>query len=198
MIFGLLVSSTVAGQLITKFRPVEDLSGLGRRRDDGRLLLLSRIDTHTSVPVVSVYMSVLGVGVGMLMQNPVLMAQNDVAATELGAATSSITFFRSMGGAIGVSALGAVPADRVTSLFTAKFGAPATAGGGTAEVPDLKTRPPGVLQVVKDVYADATSDLFLVAAPMAFLAMLFIKRSRCPPFRVTSDRPRKRRRRPAR
>jgi hypothetical protein len=160
-------------------------------------LLLSRIDTHTSVPVVSVYMSVLGVGVGMLCRTWCWRRRTTWRQPELGAATSSITFFRSMGGAIGVSALDAVPADRVTSLFTAKFGAAATAGGGTAEVPDLKTRPPEVLQAVKDIYADATSDLFLVAAPIAFLARLFIKRSRCPPFRVTSDGPRKRRRRPA-
>jgi EmrB/QacA subfamily drug resistance transporter len=178
MIFGLLVSSTVAGQLITKYGRWKAYLVSGAVVMTAGLLLLSRIDAHTGIPVVSVYMAVLGIGVGMLMQNLVLAAQNDVAATELGAATSSITFFRSMGGAIGVSALGAVLADRVTSLFTEKFGAAATAGGGTAKVPDLKTLPPEVLLVVKDIYATATSDLFLVAAPIAFLAViavLFIK-----------------------
>jgi EmrB/QacA subfamily drug resistance transporter len=174
MIFGLLVSSTVAGQLITKFGRWKAYLVSGAVVMTAGLLLLSRIDAHTSVPVLSAYMAVLGVGVGMLMQNLVLAAQNDVAATELGAATSSITFFRSMGGAIGVSALGAVLADRVTSLFAEKFGAAATAGGGTAKVPDLKTLPPEVLQVVKNVYATATSDLFLVAAPIAFLAVIAV------------------------
>jgi hypothetical protein len=65
--------------------------------------------------------------------------------------------------------------DRVTSLFTEKFGAAATAGGGTAKVPDLKILPPEVLPAVKNIYADATSDLFPVAAPIAFLAVLSIK-----------------------
>jgi hypothetical protein len=83
---------------------------------------LQALQAHTSVPMLSVYMAVLGVGVGMLMQNLVLAAQNDVPAQESGATTSSLTFFRSMGGAIGVSALGAVLASRVTSLLAEKFG----------------------------------------------------------------------------
>jgi hypothetical protein len=65
-----------------------------------------------------------------------------------------------MGDAIGVSALGAVLADRVTSLFADRFGAAATAGGGTAKVPDLETLPPEVLQAVKEINTSATSDLF--------------------------------------
>jgi hypothetical protein len=107
----------------------------------------------------------------------VLAAQNDVPAAELGAATSTLTFFRSMDGAIGVSALGAVLASRVTSLLAEKFG-PAATGGGTAKVPDLSKLPPQVLQGIREVYGQATADLFLVGAPIALLAViavLFIK-----------------------
>jgi MFS family permease len=141
------------------------------------MLLLSRIDSHTSVLMLSLYMLVLGIGVGMLMQNLVLAAQNDVPANELGATTSSLTFFRSMGGAIGVSALGAVLASRVTSLLSERFGATASSGG-SAKVPDLSTLPPEMVSVVRDVYGQATADLFLVGAPIAALAViavLFIK-----------------------
>jgi hypothetical protein len=109
----------------------------------------------------------------MLMQNLVLAAQNDVPAAQLGAATSTITFFRSMGGAIGVSALGAVLTNRVTSLFVDHFGAAAT-GGGSAKVPDLETLPAPVLAVIRDIYGTATSDLFLVATPIGFLAVLTV------------------------
>ncbi|MEV4347602.1 MDR family MFS transporter [Actinoplanes sp. NPDC049596] len=173
MIFGLLVSSTVAGALITKFGKWKMYLVVGAIVMTVGMLLLSTIDAHTSVLMLSVYMAVLGIGVGMLMQNLVLAAQNDVPAAELGAATSALTFFRSMGGAIGVSALGAVLASRVTSLFTEKLGAAATAGG-SAEVPDVSTLPPQVLSVVKDIYGTATSDLFLVAAPIAFLAIVAV------------------------
>ncbi|MGX6606244.1 MDR family MFS transporter [Micromonosporaceae bacterium Da 78-11] len=177
MIFGLLVSSTVAGQLITKYGRWKPYLVAGAIVMTAGMLLLSTIDARTSVLTLSLFMAVLGVGVGMLMQNLVLAAQNDVPASELGATTSALTFFRSMGGTIGVSALGAVLAGRVTSLFTEKFGEAATAGG-SAKVPDLSTLPPEVLVIVQDIYGTATSDLFLVGAPVAFLAViavLFVK-----------------------
>ncbi|SCF18862.1 drug resistance transporter, EmrB/QacA subfamily [Micromonospora purpureochromogenes] len=178
MIFGLLVSSTIAGQLITKFGRWKAYLVAGAAVMTVGMLLLSTIDARTSVVVLSIYMAVLGIGVGMLMQNLVLAAQNDVPAHELGAATSALTFFRSMGGAIGVSALGAVLANRVTSLMTEKLGPAAATGGGSAEVPDLSTLPEPVLRIVQDVYGIATADLFLIGAPIALLALvvvLFIK-----------------------
>ncbi|MGK5678984.1 MFS transporter [Actinoplanes sp. URMC 104] len=178
MIFGLLVSSVVAGALITKTGRWKRYLVLGAIVMTGGMLLLSTIGADTSVLVISVHMAVLGVGVGMLMQNLVLAAQNDVPAAELGAATSTLTFFRSMGGAIGVSALGAVLANKVSSLFAERFGAAAAAGGGGQEVPDVSQLPPQVLDVVKDIYGTATAELFLIGAPIAFLAViavLFIK-----------------------
>ncbi|MEV1288790.1 MDR family MFS transporter [Micromonospora sp. NPDC049679] len=179
LIFGLLVSSTVAGQMITKYGRWKAYLVAGGVIMTVGMLLLGTIDAHTSVLLLSLYMAVLGVGVGMLMQNLVLAAQNDVPAHELGATTSVLTFFRSMGGAIGVSALGAVLASRVTSLMTEKLGPLAAGGGsGTAEVPDLATLPAPVLQIVQEVYGTATANLFLVGAPIAFLgliAVLFIK-----------------------
>ncbi|BCY14734.1 MDR family MFS transporter [Actinoplanes sp. L3-i22] len=177
MIFGLLVSSTVAGQLITKFGRWKIYLVAGAVVMTGGMLLLSTIGADTSVPLISVYMAVLGVGVGMLMQNLVLAAQNDVPATELGATTSALTFFRSLGGSIGVSALGAVLAAKVTSLATEKFGA-AAASGGTAKVPDLATLPPAARAIFQDIYGTATAHLFMIGAPIAFLAViavLFIK-----------------------
>ena len=177
MIFGLLISSTVAGQLITKYGRWKAYLVAGATVMTAGMLLLSTIDAHTSVLTLSLFMAVLGIGVGMLMQNLVLAAQNDVPAQELGATTSSLTFFRSMGGAIGVSALGAVLAGRVTTLMTERFGTAGT-DGGTAAVPDLTTLPPQVRAIVADVYGQATAELFLVGAPIAALAViavLFIK-----------------------
>jgi EmrB/QacA subfamily drug resistance transporter len=171
MVFGLLISSTVAGGLITKFGKWKAYLVAGSIVMTVGMLLLSTIDAHTGVPVISVYMAILGVGVGLLMQNLVLAAQNDVPAAELGATTSALTFFRSMGGSIGVSALGAVLTHRVTTLFTEKFGAAASGGG---EVPDLETLPPQVLAVIKEIYGTATADLFLVGAPIAFLAVIAV------------------------
>ncbi|MFK3980899.1 MDR family MFS transporter [Micromonospora sp. NPDC050397] len=174
MIFGLLVSSTVAGQLITKYGRWKMYLVAGGAIMTVGMVLLGTINADTSVPMLSVYMAVLGIGVGMLMQNLVLAAQNDVPAQELGVTTSVLTFFRSMGGAIGVSALGAVLANRVTSLLAEKLGPAADGGSGTAAVPDLSLLPEPVLRIVQDVYGTATADLFLVGAPIAFLAFIAV------------------------
>ncbi|MFI7021969.1 MDR family MFS transporter [Micromonospora sp. NPDC049900] len=175
MILGLLVSSTVAGQLITKYGRWKAYLVAGAAVMVVGMLLLSTIGTDTPLPLLFTYMAILGTGVGMLMQNLVLAAQNDVPAHELGAATSVLTFFRSMGGAIGVSALGAVLANRVTGLMTAQLGpAAAPADGGTTEVPDLSALPEPVLVIVRDAYATATSELFLIGAPIAFLALVAV------------------------
>jgi EmrB/QacA subfamily drug resistance transporter len=176
LIFGLLISSTVAGQLITKYGRWKAFLVSGGVIMVGGMLLLSTITAQTTVFMVSVHMFVLGVGVGLLMQNLVLAAQNDVPAKDLGATTSTLTFFRSLGGAIGVSALGAVLAGKVSSLAAEKFGP--TGGSDGAQVPDLAVLPPEVKAVIADIYATATAEIFLVGAPfavLALLAVLFIK-----------------------
>lgn len=181
MVFGLLISSTVAGQLISKFGRWKIFLVAGGVIMTIGMLLLGTIDAQTNIVLLSIYMAVLGVGVGMLMQNLVLAAQNDVPAHELGAVTSVTTFFRSMGGAIGVSALGAVLANRVTTLMTEKLGPMAQGGaegGGEAKVPDLTTLTGPLLKIVQDVYGTVTAELFLIGTPFAVLALiavLFIK-----------------------
>ncbi|TQS40191.1 MDR family MFS transporter [Cryptosporangium phraense] len=174
LIFGLLGSSTVAGAMITKYGRWKAYLLAGGVIMVAGMGLLGTIDARTSVVMLSLYMFVLGVGVGLLMQNLVLAAQNDVPARDLGTTTSVLTFFRSLGGAIGVSALGAVLASRVTSLLSEKLGT----GGGDSSVPDVSALPPAVLRVVQDVYGEATADLFLIGAPIALLALfavLFVK-----------------------
>jgi MFS family permease len=176
MILGLLVSSTVAGQLITRHGRWKRYLVAGGAVMTLGMLLLSTIDADTNKLLLGAYMAVLGTGVGLLMQNLVLAAQNDVPAQELGATTSALTFFRSMGGAIGVSALGAVLANRVASLTVEKLGplAAGAAEGGSTEVPDLSALPEPLLRVVQDVYGIATGELFLVGAPFAVLALVAV------------------------
>jgi EmrB/QacA subfamily drug resistance transporter len=183
MIAGLLVSSTVAGALITK-------TGLWKRYlVSGAALmtvgfgLLATIGAGTSMWLIGTYMAVMGVGVGMLMQNLVLAAQNDVPARELGSATSVLSFFRSLGGTIGVSALGAVLASRVASDLSVLGGG---GEGGTTTVPDVSSLPPEIAGLVQNAYGDATAELFLIATPLAALALvvvLFIKEK---PLKTTS------------
>ncbi|WP_030742697.1 MDR family MFS transporter [Streptomyces sp. NRRL F-5135] len=189
MILGLLVSSTVAGQIISATGKWKIYLVAGAVVMTAGLALLSTIGSDTGFGLLSLYMAVLGIGVGMLMQNLVLAAQNDVPAAELGAATSVLSFFRSMGGTIGTSVLGAVLANRVSSeLAKGMGGAGQGEGGGSGEgkIPDISTLPEPVRELVQNAYGVATAELFLVATPFAALALvavLFIKEK---PLKTTS------------
>ncbi|MDN3270680.1 MDR family MFS transporter [Streptomyces sp. MA15] len=192
MILGLLVSSTVAGQVISRTGVWKRYLVAGAVFMTLGLGLLATIDADTSFTLLSVYMAVLGVGVGMLMQNLVLAAQNDVPASELGAATSVLSFFRSMGGTIGTSVLGAILANRVASEMTKGLdaaGIPSGGdGGGSGEgsVPDMSTLPEPLRQIVEHAYGVATADLFLIATPCALLALLTVVFIKEKPLKTTS------------
>jgi EmrB/QacA subfamily drug resistance transporter len=176
LVGGLLVSSTVAGALITKNGRWKGYLIAGGVLMTLGFGLLATIDAATSMWLLGVYMAVTGAGVGLLMQNLVLAAQNDVPAAELGTTTSVVSFFRSLGGTIGVSVLGAVLASEVADgLGTGGAG---SGGHGTATAPDISQLPPEAVALIQDTYAGATADLFLIATPLAALALvtvLFIK-----------------------
>jgi hypothetical protein len=118
-----------------------------------------------------------------MMQNLVLAVQNTVDVSEVGAASASVTFFRSLGGAVGVSVLGAVLATRVTDLITSHLrdlgpGAAAAAQGGSGSVLDVNALPAPVAEIVRQAYGDATGRIFVIAAGAAvvsLLAVLFIR-----------------------
>ncbi|MER7486517.1 MDR family MFS transporter [Streptomyces sp. NPDC126497] len=191
MILGLLVSSTVAGQVISSTGKWKRYLVAGAVVMTVGLALLSTIGVDTPFALLSLYMAVLGVGVGMLMQNLVLAAQNDVPAAELGAATSVLSFFRSMGGTIGTSVLGAILANRVTSEMTeglkdAGVTVPAGEGSGESSVPDMSALPEPMRAVVEHAYGVATADLFLIATPFAFLALIAVVFLKEKPLKTTS------------
>ncbi|MFB6630213.1 MDR family MFS transporter [Streptomyces sp. NPDC056362] len=190
MIMGLLISSTVAGQIISKTGRWKAYLVAGGATMTAGLGLLSTIGSDTSFGLTSVYMAVMGVGVGMLMQNLVLAAQNDVAASELGAATSVLSFFRSLGGTIGTSVLGAILANRVAAEITkglADAGVPAGGGGaGSGAVPDMATLPAPIRAIVEHAYGVATGEIFLVAAPFALLALICVVFVKEKPLKTTS------------
>ncbi|MBL1066055.1 MDR family MFS transporter [Streptomyces sp. 7-21] len=183
MILGLLISSTVAGQIISATGRWKRYLIAGGVIMTSGLGLLATVDADTGFGLLSVYMALLGIGVGMLMQNLVLAAQNDVPAAELGAATSVLSFFRSMGGTIGTSVLGAVLANRVASELGGGSG---TQGGGHGSVPDVTQLPPEVRAVIEHAYGVATAELFLLATPFAALALIVVLFIREKPLKTTS------------
>ncbi|MFF5984919.1 MFS transporter [Streptomyces olindensis] len=185
MIAGLFVSSTVSGQIITRTGRWKGwLLGGGVLVTAG-LGLLGTIRYDTEYWHIAIFMALLGLGIGMMMQNLVLCTQNQVEPGDLGAASSTVTFFRSLGGAVGVSALGAVLANKITDYVKdgladlgPKGAALGHAGTGEGNIPDLGAMPAPIRTVVESAYGHGVADVFLYSAPLALLALLvalFIK-----------------------
>ncbi|MER5257768.1 MULTISPECIES: DHA2 family efflux MFS transporter permease subunit [unclassified Streptomyces] len=185
MIAGLFVSSTVSGQVITKTGKWKAWLVSGGVLLTAGLGLLGTIRYDTEYWHIAIFMALMGLGIGMMMQNLVLATQNQVAPEDLGSASSVVTFFRSLGGAMGVSALGAVMSTRITHYVkdgledlgpkAAGMGHGGTGGGG---IPDLDALPAPFRTVMESAYGHGIADVFLIAAPLALIALLitlFIK-----------------------
>lgn len=182
MIGGLFISSTVSGQVITKTGRWKSWLVAGGVLVTAGLGLLGTIRYDTEYWHMAIFMALMGLGIGMMMQNLVLATQNQVAPEDLGSASSVVTFFRSLGGAVGVSALGAVLANRVTHYVKdglADLGPKAAkaaahgAGNSGGGIPDLDSLPAPLRTVMESAYGHAVGDVFLYAAPCALLAFLF-------------------------
>jgi EmrB/QacA subfamily drug resistance transporter len=173
MMFGVLTSSTISGQLITRTGKIKPSLVAGTFILILGFLGLGFIDHETPLWLVGAGMLLVGIGVGMTMQNLVLAVQNTVALRDLGAASGSVTFFRSLGGTIGVSVLGAILAHRVESNIAAKFaeaGVQVSGNGGSNL--NLAALPDAARTIVQAAYGDATGHIFLVSAGVAVVGAI--------------------------
>ncbi|MGW2948610.1 MFS transporter [Streptomyces eurythermus] len=186
MIGGLFVSSTVSGQFITRTGRWKAWLVSGGVLVTAGLLLLGGIRYDTDYWKMAIFMALLGLGIGMMMQNLVLATQNQVAPSDLGSASSTVTFFRSLGGAVGVSALGAVMSRRIThyvqdgvaALDPKSQAALAGSSGSTDSIPDMDKLPAPIRTLMESAYGHGIADVFVIAgclAAVAFLITLFIK-----------------------
>ncbi|MET8598860.1 DHA2 family efflux MFS transporter permease subunit [Streptomyces althioticus] len=185
MIGGLFISSTVSGIIITKTGRWKAWLLTGGVLLTAGLGLLSTIRYDTPYWHIGLFMALMGLGVGMMMQNLVLCTQNQVAPSDLGAASSVVTFFRSLGGAVGVSVLGSVMSSRISTYAADTIGtlspqeqAAAAKASGSGTIPDMDLLPPGIRTWLESAYGHGIADIFLYVAPVAllgFLVTVFIK-----------------------
>lgn len=176
MVAGTMVSSLLSGQLITRFGKWKGFLIGGALLQMLGFALLGTVDHLTSLTLISVYIAIVGLGTGMLMQNLVLAVQNTVSVRNVGAASSSVAFFRTFGGAIGVSVLGSILASRVASISAESFAALgiAPSSGAAGSNLDLASLPEPVAEVVQHAYGDATGTLFIVAAAFAVVTLIAV------------------------
>lgn len=181
MMAGSLIGSIGSGNLITRFGRWKGFLVAGAVLLTAGLGMLGFSGRTTPYWHVAIGMLLMGLGMGMMQQNLVLAVQNTVDVTEVGAASGAVAFFRTLGGAVGVSVLGAILASQVSSHVASglsALGIDAAAAGGSDALRDAAQLPGPVLHVVQTAYADATAQVFLIAAGIAFIGfitVLFIK-----------------------
>lgn len=183
---GSLVASTGAGLIISRFGKWKRFLVIGGVLLTAAMVLMGTVDHHTPITHVMIYMAMMGLGMGMMMQNLVLAVQNTVDVTQVGAASAAVSFFRSLGGVVGVAVLGAVLGRRVSTLVASGLVALGPAGAdaasrmqssGSSDL-DFDTLPASVATIVRSAYGDATGRIFMIAAAMALISLtsvLFIK-----------------------
>ncbi|RGE23206.1 MDR family MFS transporter [Leucobacter sp. wl10] len=183
MMAGLLLASTLVGQIISRTGKWKRYMVAGSFIMLAGLVMMGQLRYDTSFWFVGVAMFVLGAGVGMCMQNLVLVVQNTVSPDELGVSSSAVTFFRTIGGTAGMSAMGAMLSQQVVEFVkeglaalaktdpAALAGADRLSGGAIPKIAEL-TAP--IREVVENAYGHAIGNAFLAASPVALVAIIAI------------------------
>jgi len=173
LLAGMVVFSTGSGLIISKTGRYRVFPIVGTALITAGLLLLSFIGTGTSSLVVGLFMLVLGMGLGCVMQVLVLIVQNAVPYSELGVATSGATFFRSIGGSFGTAIFGAIfsnvlVGNLVKHLHGAKLPRGLQSSGVTPAI--LDQLPAMIRHGLAAGYAESIQTVFIIAAPIGLIA----------------------------
>ncbi|MBX7265377.1 MFS transporter [Micromonospora sp. Llam7] len=187
LMFGMLVVSLVVGRAITRTGRYRIFPIVGGGVMAVGLALLSLLDVDTSKVASSLYMLVLGAGMGFLMQTSMLIAQNSVAQRDLGAASGAATFFRSIGGSFGISLFGAIFANRLAGSAAGGAFSGGGESGAAMNIEQLKELPAQARELVLGGLADAISHVFGWAVIFAVVVPVLAWFIREIPLRTSND-----------
>ncbi len=188
---GLLAMAIISGRLVTRTGRYKPYPIVGSFITVIGMLMLSRLALDTPTWTASVYMLVLGIGLGLVLQVTVLVVQNDAPQEDVGAATSTATFFRSMGGSFGVAIFGAIFASRLSHQLASM---PATAAAhltAKAQISpeQVKALPPLVRHEFMQAFVDALQPVFLVGAGLTVITFFLTIALKEVPLRTTAHTP---------
>ncbi len=178
MVVGLLTTSLSSGVIVGRTGRYKIFPIVGTAVMALGFLLLSTMGPHTSVLLQSLYLLVLGAGIGLSMQVLVLVVQNTVDFADLGVATSGVTFFRTIGSSFGAAIFGSLFANFLDDRLPAAMATSRAPAEAATSPQALHHLPADVAAPVIAAYADSLSKVFLCAAPIAlvgFVLSLFLK-----------------------
>ena len=186
MVVGIFTTSITAGQLMSRNGKYKRYPIMGAAIVTGALFLLSTLDNESPYWYAGLSMYALGLGLGLTMQVLIVVVQNSVDRSDMGVATSSVAFFRSMGGSFGTALFGAILSSRLAShlsdVLAANPSAAQSAGGRIGDVANnvesIKALPEPLHGLVTQAFSGALHDTFLSAVPLTLVALvvaLFLK-----------------------
>ena len=189
MMFGMLAFMLGTGQITTKTGRYREFPIIGAAVMTAGLLLLLVLGVNTSTVLASALTVVLGIGMGFIMQNTNLITQNSVELRDMGAATGSVTLFRTIGGSLGVALLGSLYTSKLTSTLTNGLGAAGgrLVSGGGAIPPSVVLRLPApVREVFQSGVVSGLHEVLIGGAVMGVLAFVVAWFVRHEPLRGTN------------
>lgn len=195
MVVAMFVMSLLTGNLIARFGRWKAFPVAGMLLLTGGLLLLSRLHVDTSRLVFGADIAVIGLGLGMTMQVLILAAQNAVPRADLATSTATVTFFRSLGGAIGIAGFGAVLTNRLSTEMAnllRERHIPLPPGGGDVHLGTpaaILHLPPAIRDVVLEAFTRSLHAVFLLGVPAALLGLLAVLFLPELPLRTGKDAP---------
>jgi len=171
LVVGLLLASVLVGNIISKTGRYRIFPILGTILIGAGLFLLSLMDNHTPYLTSAAYMLVLGIGVGLCMPVPTVVVQSTVDYSDLGVATSGVSFLRTMGSSFGVAVFGSIYATQLPEKLAGAI--PAGVDPRVAStVEGVRALPDALRDPITAAYADALHVVFLTAVPVAALGLL--------------------------
>ncbi|HEX5027947.1 MAG TPA: MDR family MFS transporter [Gaiellaceae bacterium] len=188
---GLLVAAIFSGRIISRIGRYKVFPIVGTAVLVGGMFLLSRLGLGTAPWLASVYMTIVGIGIGLVMQVLVLVVQNDAKPREIGVATATATFFRSVGGSFGVALFGAIFASQLTNALSQlppesqKY----LAGGVHLSPEQAAQLPPGVHEQFLDAFSHSLHAVFLWGVLLAIIPFGLSWLLKEVPLRTTLHRP---------
>ena len=181
MVAGIFSTSISSGQLITRTGRYKIYPVIGGAVIAVGVWLLSRLHADSTMWTVGVYAYVVGLGLGLTMATVMTAVQNSVEMRDMGTATSSLTFFRSMGGALGTAVFGAILTSQL-SIHLAETLPGRAAGqipdGATDNVTAIQHLPAQIKEPVIEAFVRSLHDVYLAGVPVAiaaFIVVLFLK-----------------------
>jgi MFS family permease len=176
LMVGLVSTSVVTGRLITRTGRYKRYPIIGTALAGVAFVLLSTMDVTTTRVEVGAYMAVLGIGLGMIMQNLILVAQNDAPAKDLGVVTATVGFARTLGGSVGTAVFGTIMAAGLTARLRGALPADAEVDPDTVQgAPQtILAMDPEVRDAVVTAFSGSISNVFVAVVPLALLALVLM------------------------